>query len=303
MTAEQAVEYFKNALAEKWGYIFGQSGAMWTESDQKQKVNYMVKNFGSDWKKSADAKANKYYNSAKLGSKWIGHRVADCSGMFVGLYRKYGLSIAHVSTTIYTQYCGKKGKLTDSLKKTLLPGTAVFTGDTESNHPHVGLYVGNGKVIEAMGVDAGVVTSNLTASKWKWYGQLKTVDYGAETPEKQPSPAEPDKLPTNNLPTLKKGSTGEYVTLLQSKLKNKGYDLGKYGVDGDFGSATLAAVKAFQKDNGLEVDGIVGKKTWEKLMENTQAVLWTVTIPNLTEKQADTVLSLYKGSYKEKQIG
>lgn len=301
--AQAIVDFFKQCLADKWGYIFGQSGAVWTQADQKVKVNYMVKNYGSDWQKSADAKNSNYYRSALYGSKWVGHNVADCSGMFVCFYRKHGLSIAHISSKIYTSYCSKKGKLTAELKKTILPGSAVFTGDTESNHPHVGLYVGNGKVIEAMGVDAGVCTSNLSASKWKWYGELKALSYASQDAPEQPSDPMDEDIPTTSLPTLKRGSKGEYVSLLQAKLVNKGYDIGRYGVDGDFGSATLAAVKAFQRDNGLTVDGIVGKNTWAKLMDNTQAVFYTVTIPHLTEKDADALIKAYKGAIKEREVG
>lgn len=50
---------------------------------------------------------------------------------------------------------------------------------------------------------------------------------------------------------------------IQTALKNAGYDPGT--VDGKMGSATRKAVKAFQKDNGLYVDGKVGKKTWSAL--------------------------------------
>jgi len=51
-------------------------------------------------------------------------------------------------------------------------------------------------------------------------------------------------------------------------LDRMGYDLGSYGVDGDFGSATEAAVKSFQSDHGLTVDGIVGKNTWAELINS-----------------------------------
>lgn len=302
ITSTALVEKFRFALDNHWGYIWGQSGAVWTQAKQNQKINYMVKNYGENWKKNADAKKSDYYNAASIGSKWIGHNVADCSGLFVWAFRELGGSIAHGSNSIYDKYCTTKGKLTDSLKKTIQPGTAVFTGDSKS-HGHIGLYVGNGKVIEDMSTDAGVVTSNVTAGKWTYYGLLKGVDYGTKSDEKQPSPAEPDKLPTTNLPTLRKGSTGEYVTLLQTKLKNKGYDLGKYGVDGDFGSATLAAVKQFQRDNGLEVDGVVGKNTWAALEKDTQAVYYSVVIPHLTAEKADQVIALYKGAFKEIEKG
>ena len=46
-----------------------------------------------------------------------------------------------------------------------------------------------------------------------------------------------------------------------------GYDLGKWGADGDFGDATEIAVKEFQKKNKLDVDGQVGAKTLKKLEE------------------------------------
>ena len=58
-----------------------------------------------------------------------------------------------------------------------------------------------------------------------------------------------------------KGWTGDEVRKLQSALIAKGYSCGSSGVDGSFGSDTDAAVRKFQKDNGLEVDGIAGPKT------------------------------------------
>lgn len=61
------------------------------------------------------------------------------------------------------------------------------------------------------------------------------------------------------------GMKGDDVKEMQTILKNKGYDLGKWGVDGDFGKQTLKAVKKFQMDNHLVVDGRVGPKTWEAL--------------------------------------
>ena len=64
---------------------------------------------------------------------------------------------------------------------------------------------------------------------------------------------------------LKKGCKGADVTELQKDLYNKGYDIGKYGIDGNFGNDTLKAVKKFQKNNNLTSDGIVGKNTAHKL--------------------------------------
>ena len=64
------------------------------------------------------------------------------------------------------------------------------------------------------------------------------------------------------LPTLRKGSRGLYVEELQDMLDKRGYTL---KTDGIFGTKTEEAIEAFQADNGLVVDGVVGSKTWGKL--------------------------------------
>lgn len=63
---------------------------------------------------------------------------------------------------------------------------------------------------------------------------------------------------------LKVGCRGDDVKELQRELQSRGYDLGKYGVDGRFGrknSYTYKAVKNFQSDNHLTADAVVGKNT------------------------------------------
>lgn len=62
--------------------------------------------------------------------------------------------------------------------------------------------------------------------------------------------------------TLSYGSSGEEVKELQKSLNNMGYSL---EVDGKFGTKTQNAVKSYQKNNGLSVDGIVGNNTWASL--------------------------------------
>lgn len=65
-------------------------------------------------------------------------------------------------------------------------------------------------------------------------------------------------------PVFKKGDYGTDVELIQSKLNELGYSVGT--VDGSYGSATAAAVLAFQRDKGLEADGIVGYQTYQFLV-------------------------------------
>ena len=62
--------------------------------------------------------------------------------------------------------------------------------------------------------------------------------------------------------TIQKGSKGNDVTNWQKFLQGQGYYNGT--IDGDYGSVTEAATKAYQQANGLVVDGIVGDKTWGK---------------------------------------
>ena len=73
----------------------------------------------------------------------------------------------------------------------------------------------------------------------------------------QALPADP------NTPTLSRGVSGDAVTGLQKGLKKYGTaatDLGP--VDGDFGPKTEAAVRQYQEDRDIGVDGIVGDQTW-----------------------------------------
>jgi len=65
----------------------------------------------------------------------------------------------------------------------------------------------------------------------------------------------------DNFRTVKSGNNGTHVTLVQQALVNLGYPLPRFGVDGSFGDETQRAVKAFQEDVGITVDGIVGTNT------------------------------------------
>lgn len=69
-----------------------------------------------------------------------------------------------------------------------------------------------------------------------------------------------------NTAIVKSGASGSIVKEIQQKLKDKGYEVGE--VDGIFGERTTNAVKKFQKDNGLSVDGIVGEVTAKALGVN-----------------------------------
>lgn len=84
-------------------------------------------------------------------------------------------------------------------------------------------------------------------------------------PQKQPVQAS-EKYVTIDINQVSKGSQSVAVNMLQAALIAHGYSIGAYGIDGDFGNDTLMAVRDFQRNHGLEVDGIVGQQTWNSLL-------------------------------------
>ena len=70
---------------------------------------------------------------------------------------------------------------------------------------------------------------------------------------------------SSNSVYLKKGSKGSDVKHIQEMLIACGYSCGSYGADGDFGNATEAAVRKFQTDTFILIDGVVGPETLKKL--------------------------------------
>lgn len=72
--------------------------------------------------------------------------------------------------------------------------------------------------------------------------------------------------------TLRKGAKSAHVAELQGILMSLGYDVGKSGADGVYGSATQKAVKAFQADNELTPDGVAGPATWQTALRLIAAI-------------------------------
>ena len=281
---------FQEALNDKTGYIYGVTHEKWTAEKQAAYVNA----FSND----PDRK-----NSCKYGGKWAGHWVADCSGLFSWAFKQLGGTMYHGSNTMYKSYCTEKGTLSNG-KRTdgmeLKPGTALFTG-TENDHGHVGLYIGNGKTIEAKGTQAGVIEGRADDKKWTFWGELKGVDYGNAGNAGNDNQGFPDN--TGWHPTIRRGSTGLDVTDCQTMLYTLGYGLGPDGIDGDYGRNTEKAVKEFQSDHRLAVDGVCGPMTWDALEKAVASLeskpkdsTYTVCIHGLDKTQADALKNRYPGS-------
>lgn len=143
---------------------------------------------------------------------------------------------------------------------------------------HIGWYIGGGWMIHCSGT---VKKEKLSAKVTHW-----AIPKGLN-----------GNVPTTDKPTLRRGSSGEYVTLLQTKLIQRGYDLQPYGADGKYGTKTENAVKAFQRDNGLTADGVCGKNTWSAI-DSGKTTLYTVTIQHVSKSVAENIVGQYGGVMK-----
>lgn len=200
--------------------------------------------------------------------KWraSSERVWDCQGMSEGyINSQTGSKINVRARNNYSSWCNPKGKGIIPAEYRV-PGAAVFKAYSSGTIHHVGYLIepvdaadpaGDWWVIEAKGVMYGVVRTRLLADKaWnRWGWMTKYFDYSAYEP----------KTYELGERTLQKGLIGDDVKELQSTLIEMGYDCGKWGADGDFGSATETAVRAFQADFRLPVDGICDVDDFEAI--------------------------------------
>ena len=78
---------------------------------------------------------------------------------------------------------------------------------------------------------------------------------------------EPQKeLTTARAQLIRYGGVGYSVSAMQTLLVLSGFSLPRYGADGEYGSETEKALKAFQSSHGLDADGVCGHDTWSALL-------------------------------------
>ena len=217
---------------------------------------------GSRWtQKRQDA--DKRPEVIQYGSGGLVIRVSDCSGLFSWAFKQLGGTMYHESNTMWRKYMPQKGKLKNGNRtdgNSLFPGSAVFR-KRGNDYYHVGLYIGNGEVIEAKGTAYGVVRSKI--STWHALGEMKGVDYGNYKTDASETAGEtvlvnPEDIP-RTLRYTQPYMRGNDVKMIQERLNALGFKCG--ATDGIFGKKTQSGVKAFQAAHGLVIDGIVGIKT------------------------------------------
>ena len=176
----------------------------------------------------------------------VGQKVHDCVGMIKGYLwttspddakPKYNEK-QDISANMMRDACTVTGKISTLPE---IPGMLVFKDG------HVGVYEGNGNVIEARGHDYGVVRTRLDSRSWTTWGRCPFIEYegvylhrGMKTPE---------------------------VKVLQEKLLSLNYDIGSSGADGSYGGATVRGVIDFQNDHGIAPTGVYDDETKKALDE------------------------------------
>ena len=210
-----------------------------------------------------------YYTANDFAGQF-GQKVHDCVGLIKGylwcdtpdsepIY-KPTQDVAVSGLYMACTESGSIGTMPD------IPGVCVFM----QNMGHVGVYIGNGEVIEAMGHAYGVVKTKLAGRGWALWGKPRWISYETTATPAQPaqtaSQATASSLTVTGLPLLRYGDKGECVRSAQLLLIGRGYSCGRCGADGEIGQDTYNAVVAFQRATGLQQDGIIGAQTWARLI-------------------------------------
>ncbi|AGA68856.1 hypothetical protein Desdi_1346 [Desulfitobacterium dichloroeliminans LMG P-21439] len=157
------VTYAENAFNAGWGYVWGTYGDVLTESLFEYKLEQYPDGVGN-------------YEDF-IRENWLGGRTTDC----VGLIKGYGWYNPDTKTIEYGtngmpdvgadgmyNAATVKGSM-DTMPDT--PGLAVWKSG------HIGVYIGNGEVIEAMGTKYGVVKTKLEGRGWKAWLEVPYISY------------------------------------------------------------------------------------------------------------------------------
>ena len=202
--------------------------------------------------------------------------IDDCQGFVKQVCSRVGISFTGGGAT--SMWNGS-GNWTEKGTRANLPEDRLccifWQASDKKTMSHIGFYIGGGMMIHC----SGTVKKEKISARVTHWAIPKGLD--GSTP--------------SDLPTLRRGSRGEYVTLLQTKLIQLGYDVGGTGADGVYGAKTEAAVKAFQKDHGLVADGITGPRTWEAL-QTGKGTRFTVVLQHLSKSVAEDLVTKYGGT-------
>lgn len=266
-----------------WPYVFGARGEYCTVQNRHSRY--------SDEHPTIRTKCRGYDSGSCTGCQWYPGservRCYDCRGFTYWCLKQVGVPLNGAGATSQwntAENWAMKGDIKNLPADTLVC-LFVRSGNTME---HTGFGYNNETVEASSGVQ------HFTQRKAKWTHWAVPAGLYGSIPEPTPVPA--------TRKTIRRGSKGDLVKECQTMLYKLGYDLGSYGIDGDFGKATEAAVRSFQSDHRLTVDGIVGPATWDALdeafgkIEPLPEKYFEITIRHLTEAQANILRASYPGA-------
>lgn len=196
-TAAGLVKHMKKCLQDGWGYVYGAIGQTCTERLLDQCAErYPANNLAGGAMR-------------KAGEKWLGEKVADCSGIVKAyLMSEYtGGPItynAEVDTAVHYNAAKEKGPIGTMPD---IPGILVYMPS------HMGVYVGNGEVIESAGTLYGVKQSTVEKSyisgPWTHWYKCPGITYDeSEEPEtEEKKPVTPAEIKVGSAVKIKAGAT------------------------------------------------------------------------------------------------
>lgn len=280
--AEIVVRLAKACLG--WPYVWGAYGQQCTPSTRRA---YAARSVCPSGESELIIKQCQVCNGSKsscAGCKFYpGGPVLcfDCRGFTRWVLARVGISLNGAGAT--SQWNDEKNWVSKgAAKDTPMDLVCCEFKRNGTKMDHTGLSIGGGEIIHCSGT---VKEGKVTDRGWTNYA----IPVGLE-----------GEIPVWRQ-TIRKGSRGEDVRYCQELLAKLGYDIGKSGVDGIFGTQTRAAVLAFQKAAGLNADGVVGPLTWQALESAEKppepvVKTYKVCISNLTKAQADDLQRAYPGS-------
>jgi GH25 family lysozyme M1 (1,4-beta-N-acetylmuramidase) len=248
-TGKQLAAFCEKVYAAKWVYWYGTCGYKCTDSLYKSKK----KQYPAHYTESRERGYKKDIAAGKFCADCVGMIKAFfwCDNVFEGQTHYASNHCPDKSANGMFKLCTKTGAINTIPD---IPGLVVWKDG------HIGVYVGDGMVVEMRGFDYDCMRREVKAGSWSKWGQLPatmilyTDDEVPETPEEPVGERE-----------LYNGCEGADVKQLQEDLISLGYSCGKWGADGEFGDCTEQAVEAFQRDHGLPVTGVYDAATREAM--------------------------------------
>lgn len=265
-----------------WPYVFGARGQYCTPANRRARYrddHPTIKSACKNYDGTGSCSGCKWYPGAKRV------RMFDCRGFTYWVLKATFDGWELMGGGATSQWNNSDNWTAKGTIDTVPDDMLVCLFVQDDKDKSVMAHTGFGYKGETIECSAGVQYKMKRNQKWTHWGLPKCVNS---------DPPDPDYRPT-----LKKGDSGTYVTLMQTMLIQRGYKMPKYGADGKFGNETLDALTAFQKDHGLKADGVCGKDTWDALQNTEPTEYYKVTVPHLTLVQADALLAQWPGAAKE----